>query len=431
VATATAEDVDNLQLSDVGLSKDGDANQEEITRIAEQDNTHLATSFEKGDQKIHFCYLGDLIAAVVDNTMGGEVTLTTIGRGKGLFGYGRPWSSREEISARGRMKQTSERMKEIVANFHLMLGNIDMSLIRANNRTIDFTTNMAHIAVSMESFRNFWTEKVLTKNTLFYSLFDFLDDLIQDLVTDAVSVECFGGLLAHGVRAQAALISTPVEISDKILKVGSDGYKTVHANESTPASPAFTTQTVDPKSSRNSKSTAKQYLLIQISDKSPRELHGVYDKDTLAGTTDRRSGVSTDDKTRGIYHVSYGRDRGLLKSVQFNKTDQEFLPEARYASEGGMVLNQLANVYDATFELIGNSIFRPGMYIYFSPFGIGAGEPWQRQTDSSGEIIKQSFANIMGIGGYHLVTEIANSISDKGFNTTLKARWVTGGTIPS
>ena len=62
---------------------------------------------------------------------------------------------------------------------------------------------------------------------------------------------------------------------------------------------------------------------------------------------------------------------------------------------------------------------------------MGAGKPWQRKVDATGKIIEQSFANIMGIGGYHLVTEIANSISDKGFDTTLKARWVTGGTIPS
>ena len=95
------------------------------------------------------------------------------------------------------------------------------------------------------------------------------------------------------------------------------------------------------------------------------------------------------------------------------------------------MLNQLANVYDATFTLVGNAIFSPGMYVYFDPSLLGAGHSWQRAEDSSGNITKQSFANIMGIGGYHLITEIDNSIDDKGFSTTLKARWVTGGTIPS
>ena len=38
-----------------------------------------------------------------------------------------------------------------------------------------------------------------------------------------------------------------------------------------------------------------------------------------------------------------------------------------------------------------------------------------------------SSANLMGLGGYHLVTEIAHSISRDGFNTAIKARWVSSG----
>ena len=428
---ASGEEIDNLQLSDTVLAKDDAegtavADQAGITKQAESDNTHLATHFESGDQLIHFCYLGDLIAAVLGNVMGDNVTLAANVMGRGLFSIEVPWRSKSKASTGQR--KPSEGLEDIVKNFHLMLGNIDMSLIRPSGAVQNFTTNIAHIAVSMESFRNFWTEKVLTKDTLFYSLFDFLDDLIQDLVTDSVSVECFGGLLSHSVRAQAALISTPTKMSDDILTVGKDGYLTVHVANSTPETPAFSSQTIDPSAQTTSKNTVKQYLILQASDTTPRDLHGVYDKNNAPGRN--VSGVAIDDKTRGIYHLSYGRDRGLLKTVQFNKTDQEFLPEARYASEGGMVLNQLANVYDATFELIGNSMFRPGVYIYFSPYGLGTGEPWERREEN-GETTLQSYSNIMGIGGYHLVTEIANSISDKGFNTTLKARWVTGGTIPS
>ena len=260
-----------------------------------------------------------------------------------------------------------------------------------------------------------------------------MDDLVQDLVSDAISTECFGGLLAQPVRAQATLISSPTALNENLVRPARGSvakYNTIHVQNINSDTIAFE-GAKDPSSreAQSAKSMAKDYLIVQIADTSPQDLHGVYDKEKLPNNDLRKT--PADDKSKGIHHLAYGRDRGLLKSAQFQRTDQEFLPEARYASEGGMVLNQLANVYDATFTLVGNAIFSPGMYVYFDPSLLGAGHSWQRAEDSSGNITKQSFANIMGIGGYHLITEIDNSIDDKGFSTTLKARWVTGGTIPS
>ena len=77
--------------------------------------------------------------------------------------------------------------------------------------------------------------------------------------------------------------------------------------------------------------------------------------------------------------------------------------------------------------MIGNNIFRPGMLIYFNPEPMGAGQPWQYKTDANGVAIARSWANIMGIGGYHLITEVAHSIGPGKFDTTVKARWQSGG----
>ena len=72
-------------------------------------------------------------------------------------------------------------------------------------------------------------------------------------------------------------------------------------------------------------------------------------------------------------------------------------------------------------------MFAPGMHIYFDPSDQGIGSPPERKESGDGEVTYQSWSNLMGLGGYHLVTEIANVIDRNGFNTTVKARWVTSG----
>ena len=69
--------------------------------------------------------------------------------------------------------------------------------------------------------------------------------------------------------------------------------------------------------------------------------------------------------------------------------------------------------------MVGNPIFYPGQYLFLNPFGLGRslGFPWQ----------DQSISNIMGLGGYHLVTEVSSEISEDGFVTSLTARFDNSG----
>ena len=142
----------------------------------------------------------------------------------------------------------------------------------------------------------------------------------------------------------------------------------------------------------------------------------VQDLDILKGCED-------EDKAIGIIHLHFGNAYGMMKKVTFQKSDIEYLPELRYASEGNFLYNQLANVYDCTIDLIGNNIFKPGQYVYINTSALGAGETWDR-SDTTND---RSWANLMGLGGYHLVTEVAHTISRDGFHTTLKTRWVASG----
>tara|TARA_R110002110_G_scaffold123596_1_gene300412 strand:- start:138 stop:881 length:744 start_codon:yes stop_codon:yes gene_type:complete len=169
------------------------------------------------------------------------------------------------------------------------------------------------------------------------------------------------------------------------------------------------------------------YLLINSKTSKPK-LYGVWD----AGVWRAKHPGATlldeiDDKTRGIPHYTFGQNAGILKTVKFQKTDQEYLPEARYEQEGSSAINQLAAVYDVTFEMLGTARFQPGQYIYFDPVTMGVGHPWQTDSKSGAD---RSYANLMGLGGYHLVIEVASSIQRGEFVTTLKTRWTTSGCHP-
>ena len=403
---------DNAQVATQAANTDVDADgtgnpNADVEAQAEAQTARLAKQAKRKKQ-IDYVFLGDLIAHVYDNVTGERIFqgVSTRARWKVITGLGH--GSHGGILSRVRTTSpSSARLLEILKEQHLVLGNIKASLARTGTPE-EFVVNIAHIPVSLEVFRQFWTEKVLMQNRTFYSFFEFLDDILQDMLTQAISSGCFGGLLDHAVRAQSALITSTSTINKKVFKRGGLGWKSVHANASTNKNPAFNTLI---RETGLAATTPKEYLILQAADTAPHDLHGDY----------------REDLNRGIIHTGYGRDRGLLKSVQFNKTDQEYLPEARYASEGDFVFNQLANVYDATFNLIGNTMFAPGMHIYFDPSDQGIGSPPERKESGDGEVTYQSWSNLMGLGGYHLVTEIANVIDRNGFNTTVKARWVTSG----
>ena len=380
---------------------------EELTEA--QVAQRLSAAVEKETHTINFIYLGDLIAMVLSNTLGEvDIPISINQNTQGLF-----FTSQTTQEANKTKVGTSVRVTDpITDNFHIVLGNLDITEGNGSQKYV----NLAHIPISLESYQDFMLKNVISQNTDHYSLTDFLDDIIGDLVTDMFSNQCFGGLLEADSRVSISRVTGNTRLGGaKVFAKKSNAYKEIQTANINSTNLPFG------KDSRciDRASDPYDYLLINTLNTHPKG---------LAGTRD--SGVRGDnigDRERGILHFTYGEDRGLLKSVQFSKTDQEYLPEARFAGGDGSILNQLSNVYDATFNMIGNNIFKPGMLIYFNPDPIGAGSPWQYSKDAKGNMTQRSWSNIMGIGGYHLVTETDHSIAPGEFNTSVKARWVTSG----
>ena len=128
------------------------------------------------------------------------------------------------------------------------------------------------------------------------------------------------------------------------------------------------------------------------------------------------------DIESGLYHLDIGSAKGILKKINFKKTDQKYLREQRFTQDDASGFSILSNVFDVDISLFGNNLFFPGqrVFINLGERFSALGNPWDSGVDGN-------FANIMGLGGYHIITSVENEISTSGFTTKLNARWETSG----
>ena len=119
------------------------------------------------------------------------------------------------------------------------------------------------------------------------------------------------------------------------------------------------------------------------------------------------SGNPTEDAQNGVYWLVAGAERGIVKRINYSKSDSKHQNAARMVSNGfskkGKVLWSL---YNANVEMHGNPIFKPGMQVYI--------------TSNS---FSQSNADELGLGGYFDVIKVSNTIEDGKFKTELETRW--------
>lgn len=122
----------------------------------------------------------------------------------------------------------------------------------------------------------------------------------------------------------------------------------------------------------------------------------------------------TGDHSRGIWHYQIGKDRGIVKTISLSKTDSTGLAEVRYEQEGYDGLKQLRVLYDVTIKSYLDISAFPGNYIYVEPRGFDIGA----QTPDGIDLTQ------IGIGGYHMIYKTEHTISPGTAETTIHAKWV-------
>ena len=389
-------------------------------------------------EPINFVYLGDIIAVVRDWVMAEDTYALTEYKAAGKKTAFSDGAEKAYGSINVSSANASAQLKRVRETFQIILGNINIRDFESKEARM---VNMAHIPISLDAFLNFMTTKVVAKKRKVYTFSKFIDDLISDLVMQNLSTRCFGGLIASSVRTSVSMIELPSENGkDPIAGAKSTVWGTTKSPLLTDSKirtysvfqadkigkPLFINKIPPLTKSGATIKKSFDYLLVNSFSSRPN-LYGVFDRvDWIAKHPGDVLLDEIDDKTRGIPHYTFGQNAGILKTVKFQKTDQEYLPEAKYEQEGSSAINQLAAVYDVTFEMLGTSRFQPGQYIYFDPVTMGVGHPWQTESGSR----ERSYANLMGLGGYHLVIEVSCNIQRGEFVTTLKTRWTTSGCHP-
>jgi hypothetical protein len=120
----------------------------------------------------------------------------------------------------------------------------------------------------------------------------------------------------------------------------------------------------------------------------------------------------------GISMFQHGRDRGILKTAEYQTTNIQGLKEARYQSGKFNGLAQLAEVFDVTLNCYADLQMYPGNRLYLDPKSL---VPFlsKRTLDSLNGYNLGDF----GIGGFYVVNSVQHSFAQGKFETTIRAQW--------
>jgi hypothetical protein len=295
-------------------------------------------------------------------------------------------------------------------NLKLLLSSFDYDDLYDKTKTPQFA-NIADIPISAEYFFEWYTENVIKKERKNYPLMIFIRDICNHLISNILLENCFKVSYDKTMRFQTGNFLSNSQLGDVFAQIPEkfrpDGIYNVGDLYKANILP------LENESEGASVSMADYYNYIFLYAVSPATSH--------TGT-----GVKTADGKVGIYHYQLGANKGLMKKIKFAKTDIQYLREARFFRNGHDGLMQLGNVYKVTMEMIGNTIYYPGMQFYVDPKGIGKGPEFD-PTIGPEKDRRASIANSLGLGGYHLVTRVNSELASGKFTTSVEGMFVYSG----
>ena len=286
-------------------------------------------------------------------------------------------------------------------NFKILLSSFDYVDYAGDTKNV----NISEIPISTEYFFEWMNQYVIKPQRKTYPLTYFIRDICNKLIVELMMEVCINK------EAVKTLSFKTTHLNDS--RGDGDFFGVVGRNENTKIK--GTNHWNISNYLLNSK-----YLPFRNSEVKIDKMENFL---LLYATTDEKlhygTGNASEDEDIGIYHFGLAENKGIVKKVSFAKTDIQYIREARYMNHGHDGLMALGAVYKATIEMFGNTLFYPGMQLFIDPAALG-GKDFDPRTIGS-------YANSLGIGGYHLITRVNNSIGVGGFNTTVEAQFVYAG----
>lgn len=342
-----------------------------VNNLLEAEPGSSIDTFDRTDE-INFFYLGDLLYVILENINTDIPGLQQLG------------------------------------NTKIILSSLDIPSYRSNGQPTSI--NIADIPVSVDYFYEWYTDQVLAKGQTrrTFPILVFIRELCNRLITPALLENCYNRNLEKKLRFQSSSITIydPEDKLNQEIEARVDSGKLAINLSNSQNIPFYSmdysgVDVGDPNSFSPDPSEMSTLLIIYPVGKPARH----------EGT-----GKYLQDIDRGCFHIDIGRNKGIVKTVNFNKTDMQYVREARFVQQNGISdIMQLSAVYKTTVEMVGNTIFYPGMELYINPFGVGG-------TDFGSPTDTQSIANKLGFGGYHTIISVNSRITPGSFSTSVVAQ---------
>ena len=266
--------------------------------------------------------------------------------------------------------------------------------------------SISDIPVSLEVFSDFWFRNVIEPDRQTYSLIEFIRDFGEQVINKSFGEDCAPGMsagISGNTRMKMGFFSLPQHEGrnnvgeDPLLHLSDNAYNPVTGDILVETMPTLTNPEAMTKSVPDK---VYDYVVLYLQNTNKMEW----------------SGKETDDAKKGIYHLKI--HQGILQSIDFSKTDQPYLREARFRRLNKNPLVHLSNVYNIRASMVGNTCFYPGDTVYINPIGFG--------TSLGSPMAQSSLSSVMGLGGYHTIISVSNRIS-RDFTTEIVAQWTSNG----
>lgn len=272
---------------------------------------------------------------------------------------------------------------------------------RNNTSQLNYV-NILDIPVSVEWFTEWFTSNIIAQDKTTFPILYFIRDLCSKLITNLLSGTCDkSGILKIKNKFNTLNFVLKEESFDQFTKqqwirMGNSDIE-VEALQPIIAETHLTiNEPIDT-------SKTKEYVAIYCQDR----------------TTPQKVDFCA-DLEKGRYHFYFGRDRGLVKKINFTREQTTGLRELNYVRDStGIGLEQLMLPYNVEITMVGNNLIYNGMMIYIDPSGFGRKIGQPDDPDSVSYKLK--------LGGYHVVYGVQNHLGVDGYETKVQAKWVGSG----
>jgi len=415
-----------------------------LKKYGEEDQGSVAfalTVTNPNEEFVSYFYLSDLIDNILEGIESGFSHVHNE-----LDNPAHKWTSEDgrygfkmsECDRRIAQRNLAE-FKTNFQNYRVVLGPLEIEQLSRTGKTK--FVNLGDVPISVKYFVEFLTEKLSSKEEGVYLLSRFLNDMLNGLVRTFLNDDtCWDIKVNQRVSLQQAAVSGyregsgkgtnghgRDEVTNHIIDVKGDWCKSCTKATDFGTKLAPDKDKYDGRLSLADVSVKKYQPLIQVGGRRKRPDKGNpgVDKEVnymvySVGRTqpaEYMKGNKTFDEKRGIFHYILGRDKGIIRNIDLQKTQTPGLQEVRFEQSGYDGLKQLLVQYDVNIDTYLNVKAFPGTYLFVDPRGF---DPASNLTPCSNNNLTE-----YGIGGYYMIITSEHTISaDSAPSTKIVAKWV-------